>query len=266
MPPLRHSLERGVHHLRGLRRLGLVLPRRGNARHQELERAGGRELRRAAEAPEVGVELRGEAALGLLQHGRAEDCSSEARSSAVALRPWTRARRRRADLVAARAPCLRDALEHLPEARHAVARLGREVGAAVERHALRVHEDVQRPAALAGHRLHRPHVDRVDVRALLAVHLDRNEVLVHERGGLRVLERLVLHHVAPVAGRVADRDQHRLVLGFRASEGLLAPRIPVDGVVLVLQEVGAGLVGEAVGHGSYRFPIRSEANASNASR
>ena len=32
------------------------------------------------------------------------------------------------------------------------------------------------------------------------------------------------------------------------SQGFLAPRVPVDGVVGVLLEVGAGFLGEAVGH------------------
>ena len=171
---------------------------------QELERAGGRELRRAAEAAEVRVELCGQAALGLLQFlrrglllGRAQ-----ARRRAQAL---DRCAARPLDLVTARVPRLGHALEHLAEARHAVARLGREVGAAVERHALGIEEHVQRPAAVTRHRLHRAHVDRVDVGALLAVHLHGDEVLVHHRGRLRVLEGLVLHHVAPVARRVADR-------------------------------------------------------------
>ncbi len=90
--------------------------------------------------------------------------------------------------------------------------LGREVGAAVEGHALGVEEDGHRPAALAGHRLHRLHVEGVDVGALLAVDLDVDEVLVHVGGRLGVLEGLALHHVAPVAGRVADREQDRAVL------------------------------------------------------
>jgi hypothetical protein len=45
-----------------------------------------------------------------------------------------------------------------------------------------------RPAALAGHRLGGSHVDRVHIRALLAVHLDRYEILVHQRGRRAVLE------------------------------------------------------------------------------
>jgi hypothetical protein len=53
-------------------------------------------------------------------------------------------------------------------------------------------------------RLHRLHVDRVDIGALLAVDLDVDEVVVHVGGGLRILEGLTLHHVAPVAGGIAD--------------------------------------------------------------
>ena len=65
---------------------------------------------------------------------------------------------------------------------------------------------------------------------------------------VRVLERLVRHHVAPVAGRVADRDEQRAVLVARPRERLLAPRLPVDRVVLVLQQVRRALAREAVRH------------------
>ena len=119
---------------------------------------------------------------------------------------------------------------------------------------VRRQEDGHRPAAAAGQRDDRVHVDRVEVRALLAVDLDVDEVLVHQRRRLRVLERLALHHVAPVAGRVADREQDRLVLLARARERLLAPRIPVDRVVRVLEEVGAGLLREAVHLGRQSTP------------
>ena len=78
-------------------------------------------------------------------------------------------------------------------------------------------EDGHRPAAVPGQRDDRVHVDRVEVGPLLAVDLDVDEVLVHQRRRLLVLERLVLHHVAPVAGGVADREQDRPVLVARAA-------------------------------------------------
>ena len=169
-----------------------------------------------------------------------------------------------ADLLALALEGVDDRFQHHPEARHAAALVGREVGAAVEGHAVGVEEDGHRPAALAGHRLHRLHVDRVDVGALLAVDLDVDEVLVHVGGGLGVLEGLALHHVAPVAGRVADREQDRPVLLARPRQRLGAPGVPVDRVVAVLEQVGAGLLGEAVGHRSQPTQDACEANYSAA--
>src|SRR5207249_3562608 len=85
-----------------------------------------------------------------------------------------------------------------------------------------------------------------EVGTLLAVDLDAHEALVHQRGRGLVLERLVFHHVTPVARRVADREQDRPVLFARARERLVAPRIPIHGVTRVLQEVRARRLGQAV--------------------
>src|SRR5262249_51508072 len=60
-----------------------------------------------------------------------------------------------------------------------------------------------------------------------------------------ILERFAFHDVAPVAGRVADREQDGFVLGSGAGEGFLAPGGPVDRVVRVLEKVGTGLVNQA---------------------
>ena len=152
------------------------------------------------------------------------------------------------EVVATVGPGVGDRRRQLGEAGRLAAGPGTEVGAAVEGLAVGGHEHGHRPAAGAGHRLGRLHVDRVDVGALLAVDLHVHEVLVHERGDVGVLERLVGHDVAPVARRVADRQQHRTVGGPGQVERLVAPREPVDGVVGVLAQVGAGLGGESVGH------------------
>ena len=159
-----------------------------------------------------------------------------------------------ADLVGLLRVDARHLLQHLGEAGPAVARRGRKIGAAPERARLAVEEHGQRPAALLAQIMQRTHVDGVDVGALLAVDLDVDEEIVHDRGGRRILEAFVRHDVAPVAGCVADGQQDRLVgaLGFR--QRLRPPGPPVHGVVLVLQQIGAGLAGEAVfegrGHGA----------------
>ena len=138
----------------------------------------------------------------------------------------------------------RQQIEHPHAAGDALARKvrTREEGLLVGRH-----HDRERPPSLPGHQLAHRHVDAVDVRPLLAVHLDRDEVPVEERRHVRVLERLVLHHVAPVTGGVADGEEDGAVLGPAALERLLPPRIPVHGIEGVLEKVGALLAREPVG-------------------
>ena len=150
------------------------------------------------------------------------------------------------EVVALGVPELVDPLAQLDEADHPAAALLREVGAGEERAPVGRAHHRHRPAALAGHGLRGLHVDVVDVGPLLAVDLHVHEVAVHHRGDVVVLEALVGHHVAPVAGRVADRQQDRDVPLGRRRERLVAPRVPVDRVVGVLPQVRAGLVGESV--------------------
>ena len=140
-----------------------------------------------------------------------------------------------------------DTGQHARKGRNVVTVFGREVGPAVERLAVRGQKDGHRPAAPTGQHLHRVHIDVVDVGPLLTVHLDVDEEVVHERSRLRVLERLVRHDVAPVASRIAHAEQNWLVFGFGFGERLLAPRIPIHGIVGMLQQIGAGLPGQPVG-------------------
>ncbi len=156
--------------------------------------------------------------------------------------------------------------QHLPERWTAPARLGRPVGAAVHRPAVRVEEHGQGPAALFAHRVQRGHVDVVDVRPLLAIDFHVDEQLVHPVGGLGVLEQLVRHHMAPVAGGVADRDEDRTVAPLRFRQRLLAPRAPVDGVVRVLQQIGRGRVVEEVAAGLHPHSPSCRRGRSTAAR
>ena len=121
-----------------------------------------------------------------------------------------------------------------------------EIGTAVERFTGRGEEHRHRPTAPARHRLYSVHVHGVDVGPLFAVDLHVHEPLVHGRSHLGVFEAFVRHHMAPVAGRIADAQQDGPVDAAGLLEGLGAPGVPVDGVVPMLAEIGRRLGGEAV--------------------
>jgi hypothetical protein len=89
-------------------------------------------------------------------------------------------------------------------------------------------------------------VDGVEIRALLAVDLDVDEELVHEVGDALILEALMRHHMAPMAGRVAHREQDRLVVALRLGQSVLAPDPPVHRVHPVLQQIGGSGFAELV--------------------
>ena len=209
---------------------------------RQVHRAG--ELRRSAEPAVLGVGALEQAQRTLLGGLGAGQRLAGARPARERFGDLGRALRH---LVAAIAPRLRDAREHLAERGHPMARLRRVIGAAVERTSVGGAEHRERPAAVPGQPGHRVHVDLIDVGPLFAIDLDAHEQLVHERRGLGVLERLVLHHVAPVACAVADRDEQRSVFALRPRERLRAPGIPVHRVVHVLAQIGARLRREAVG-------------------
>ena len=152
-------------------------------------------------------------------------------------------------LIALGAPGGIDRVENLPERGPPIARLGRPVGPADHRLAVRRQEHGERPAALLAQRMERGHVDVVDIRPLLAIDFDVDEKLVHETGGLGVLERLVRHHMAPVTSGVANRQEDRAVASLGLGERVGAPGPPMHRVMGVLQKVGRGLLPKEIAAG-----------------
>jgi hypothetical protein len=64
--------------------------------------------------------------------------------------------------------------------------------------------------------MQRRHINLVNIRPLFAIDFDIDEQLVHDTRGGVVFKTLVRHHMAPMASRIADREQDRpfAALGF----------------------------------------------------
>ena len=246
-------------------RAGVGVFRAEPAPEEELQPHRGRELRRASEPAVDGIELPADRRGRGLQDGGGElPGGIRARPGRSGLEMPEHLGGGGLELLAARLPGPGDRREDLGKARPSPPRSRRKVGPAVERTTLGREEERQRPSAAARHHLDGLHVDVVDVGPFLAVDLDGDEIAVQGIGDALRLEGLVLHDVAPVTGRVSDRQEDGFFFGARLLEGFRAPGIPVDGVVLVLEEVRRGLAGEAVGH-SGRISL-GEAEGPTASR
>jgi hypothetical protein len=151
------------------------------------------------------------------------------------------------EIVWAFVPELLDLEEELGKTGTAVVRTGRKVGATEERFAVGGEKGGERPAALTGGSLDEAHVNLVDVGPFFAIDLDADEMVIEDAGDVGVFERFPFHDVAPVAGRITDAEEDWFVLLAGAGERFIAPGKPVDGIVLVLEEVWRLFPGEAIG-------------------
>jgi hypothetical protein len=105
----------------------------------------------------------------------------------------------------------------------------------------------ERPTAAAvSDQLLRDLVNSVEIRPFLPVDFDVDELSIHQRGDRGIFERLVCHDVAPVAGRVAHRQEDGLVFALGGGQRGFAPGIPIHRIVRVLQQIGAGFLVEAI--------------------
>ncbi len=143
-----------------------------------------------------------------------------------------------ADLAVVVLPRVRDLAQDFEETRLPVAIFRRKISAADKRLERGGEPDVERPATAAGRGLDESHVNAIDIRAFFAVDLDVDEARVHEGRDFFVLKGFPFHHVAPVAGRIADREKDWFPFLARLGERFFAPRVPIDRVMRVLEKVG----------------------------
>ena len=152
-----------------------------------------------------------------------------------------------ADIVSMIPIGLDDTAQDLGKSRQVVAGRRREIRPPVKRFLVRRQKHRQGPPAAPSQKhLRGLLVDIVQVRALFSIDLHVNEVLVHEPSNFEIFEKFMCHDMAPVAGRVADRQQNRLVLCFRPRQGFLAPGIPLHWILRMLPEIGAGFCDKPV--------------------
>ncbi len=124
-----------------------------------------------------------------------------------------------------------------------------EIGAAIQRAAIRQGDAVEGPASAAGHQLHGSHVYLVHIGPFFSIYLYIDKQAVHHLGHCLVLKALALHDVTPVAGAIADADEQQSVRVAGQLQSLIAPRVPLHRVVGMLQQIGTRLVNEVVGVG-----------------
>src|SRR6185437_5598592 len=153
--------------------------------------------------------------------------------------------------------------QHAPEAGASVMIARRKVGAAVKRLAVWGKEGSQRPSALPAHRLHRDLVAAVNVWALVPVHLDSHKTLVDDLGDLGIIIGFPVHHMAPMAPHGPNIEQNGLILALGEGEGLLAPFIPLDGLLHRGAEVGRSRAREGIQSvGGHHSSLNAEAGTS----
>ena len=152
------------------------------------------------------------------------------------------------DFFALLRPVPGDCMEHRHKPRAPGPVVGWKIRAAKKRLPFGRQPHAHRPAAVAGGLLHIGHVHPVEIGPFLAIHLHGDEVAVEHRGDRQIFKRLVRHHVAPMAGRVADAEKNGLLLGLRLGQRRRAPGLPRHGIIRMLQEIGRFFAGEKVGH------------------
>ena len=145
-------------------------------------------------------------------------------------------------------PAPRDGPQNRRKPRTPVAILGRKISPTEKGFELRREPRTERPPTMAGERLHVGHVNLVHVGPLLAVHFDRDEVLVQNRRHRLILKRLVRHHVTPVTRRITDAQKNRLFLRPRPRKRRFAPRQPRHRILRMLEQIGRFFREERIGH------------------
>ena len=95
------------------------------------------------------------------------------------------------------------------------------------------------PASSPRHHLSHRHIDIVDVGSFFTVHFYANIILVHQLCDFCILERFMLHNVAPVASCVTNRKKDRFIFIQCFLKSSFSPGIPINRVSCMLKKIWA---------------------------
>src|SRR5215469_6256460 len=124
--------------------------------------------------------------------------------------------------------CLSDGQQNALETGTSEMIIRRKVGAAEEWATIGSKKRGERPATLSADCRNRGLVSAIDIRTLVAINLHGDELVIDDRGDLRIVVRLAIHYMAPVAPHGANVEQNGLVLLLRLAKGLVSPLMPLD--------------------------------------
>jgi hypothetical protein len=95
--------------------------------------------------------------------------------------------------------------------------------------------------------LNERHINAIDVGPFFAIDFDVHKLTVHNGRHFLAFERLVRHDVAPVASRVTDGKKDWFVFLASPRKSVFTPRMPINRVIGVLEQIRGFLPGKAIG-------------------
>src|SRR4051794_5810348 len=91
-----------------------------------------------------------------------------------------------------------DARQYLLKTWHPISWCGRIVSPTKKRQFVGCEKDCHWPTAASSCQLNKCHVDLIDIRPLLHIDLDADEIVIHDAGRRFVLKRFMFHDMTPV--------------------------------------------------------------------